>query len=47
MDIIREGAGTQFDPEVAEIFIEAADEVRQITIAHESMLNQGVRNFSD
>ncbi len=47
MDIIREGAGTQFDPEVAAIFIEAADEVKQITIAHESMLNQGVRNFAD
>ena len=47
MDIIREGAGTQFDPEVAAIFIEAADEVKQITIAHESMLNQGVRNFAE
>ena len=47
MDIIREGAGTQFDPEVAQIFIDAADEVREITKAHESMLNQGVRNFSD
>ena len=47
MDIIREGAGTQFDPEVAEIFIEAADEVREVTKAHESMLNQYVRTFSD
>ena len=47
MDIIREGAGTQFDPEVAQIFIDSADEVREITKAHESMLNQGVRNFSD
>jgi HD-GYP domain-containing protein (c-di-GMP phosphodiesterase class II) len=45
MDIIKEGAGTQFDPEIAEIFVEAADEVRAITIAHESMLNQFVRNF--
>ena len=45
MDIIREGAGTQFDPQIAEIFIEAADEVREISLAHESMLGQGVRNF--
>ncbi len=47
MDIIKEGAGTQFDPEVAAIFVESANEVREITKAHESMLNQGVRNFSD
>ncbi|MBO4890813.1 MAG: HD domain-containing protein [Lachnospiraceae bacterium] len=45
MDIIREGAGTQFDPEIAEIFIEASDEVREVTKAHESMLNEFVRNF--
>lgn len=46
MDIIREGAGTQFDPQIAEIFIEAADEVKEISIAHESMLGQGIRNYS-
>ena len=46
MDIIKEGAGTQFDPEIAQLFIESADEVREITIAHESMLGQGIRNFS-
>ena len=45
MSIITEGAGTQFDPVVAEIFAASADEVREITRAHESMLNQGVRNF--
>ena len=45
MDIIREGAGTQFDPEIAEIFIEASDEVREVTKAHESLLNEFVRNF--
>ena len=38
MKIIHDGAGTQFDPEVAAIFEEAADEVREITQAHESML---------
>ena len=47
MDIIREGAGTQFDPEIAELFIESADEVKEITRAHESMLGQGIRNFSN
>lgn len=46
MDIIREGAGTQFDPEIAALFIESADEVLEITLAHESMLGQGIRNFS-
>ncbi len=38
MDIIREGAGSQFDPEIAKLFIEAADEVHVITDAHESAL---------
>ena len=47
MDIIKEGAGTQFDPQIAEIFVESADEVRQITIAHEVMLGQGIRNFAE
>ncbi len=46
MDIIREGAGTQFDPQIAQIFLEAADEVKEITEAQESMLGQGIRNFS-
>ena len=46
MDIIREGAGTQFDPQIAQIFMEAADEVKEITEAQESMLGQGIRNFS-
>ncbi|MCR5120276.1 MAG: HD domain-containing protein [Lachnospiraceae bacterium] len=30
MGIIKEGAGTQFDPQIAEIFVEAEDEVREI-----------------
>ena len=47
MEIIKEGAGTQFDPVVAQIFIESADEVMEITKAHESMLGQGIRNFSE
>ena len=47
MDIIREGAGTQFDPQIAEIFIAASDEVREITIAHEPMLGQGIRTFAE
>ena len=37
MDIIKEGAGTQFDPQIAELFVEASDEVREITAAHEAM----------
>ncbi len=40
MSIITEGAGTQFDPQIAAIFAESADEVRAITVAHENMLNQ-------
>ena len=30
MDIIREGSGTHFDPNVAQAFINAGDEVRTI-----------------
>ena len=47
MDIIKEGAGTQFDPLIADLFVESADEVKKIAEAHESMLGQGIRNFSD
>ncbi|MCR5302405.1 MAG: HD domain-containing protein [Lachnospiraceae bacterium] len=47
MDIIREGAGTQFDPLIAQVFLDSAEEARQIAEAHESMLGQGIRNFSD
>ena len=45
MSIIEEGAGTQFDPQIAMLFVECSDEVREITAAHESMLGQGIRNF--
>nr|MCR4789148.1 HD domain-containing protein [Lachnospiraceae bacterium] len=45
MDIIREGAGTQFDPEIAQVFMEAADEVKEITIAHESQLGMAIRQL--
>ncbi|MCR5720398.1 MAG: HD domain-containing protein [Lachnospiraceae bacterium] len=38
MNIIREGAGTQFDPEIANIFVESADEVMVILKRHEEML---------
>ncbi len=37
MDIIREGAGTQFDPQIAAVFVEAAEEVREITRVNESL----------
>ena len=47
MDIIREGAGTQFDPQIVEIFMENAEEARKISVAHESMLGHGIRNFSE
>lgn len=45
MSIIEEGAGTQFDPQIAKIFVESAEEVREISKAHESMLGEGIRNF--
>lgn len=45
MSIIEEGAGTQFDPDIAKIFVESAEEVRQISMAHEYMLGEGIRNF--
>ncbi|MBO7352681.1 MAG: HD domain-containing protein [Lachnospiraceae bacterium] len=38
MSIITEGAGTQFDPTIAALFKEASDEVRAITLTHESLL---------
>ena len=47
MDIIREGAGTQFDPQIAELFMEAGEEAKKISEAHESMLGMGIRNFMD
>ena len=37
MEIIKEGAGTQFDPQIALLFVEAADEVRIITAEHEKL----------
>ena len=37
MSIIEEGAGTQFDPDIARIFVESAEEVKVITEKHESM----------
>ncbi|MCR5590153.1 MAG: HD domain-containing protein [Lachnospiraceae bacterium] len=46
MDIIKEGAGTQFDPQIAEVFVEAGEEARKISEAHEEMLGQGIRNFT-
>ncbi|MCR4584275.1 MAG: HD domain-containing protein [Lachnospiraceae bacterium] len=33
MEIIRGGAGTQFDPQIAELFVEAEAEVREVTEA--------------
>ena len=44
MGIITEGAGTQFDPAIAALFEAASDEVRAITITHESLLGpKGLR----
>ena len=37
MDIIKEGAGKHFDPELAKLFIEADEEVRAIAEEHERM----------
>ena len=31
MNIIKEGAGTQFDPQIAMLFVESADEVKAVT----------------
>ena len=44
MGIITEGAGTQFDPTIAALFEEASEEVRAITLTHESLLGpKGMR----
>ena len=43
MEIIKEGAGTQFDPEIARIFIESEEDVRKVTQAHEEMLGKELR----
>ncbi|MCR5507436.1 MAG: HD domain-containing protein [Lachnospiraceae bacterium] len=45
MSIIAEGAGTQFDPQIAELFVESADEVMKITKEHESMVGQEIRDL--
>jgi HD-GYP domain-containing protein (c-di-GMP phosphodiesterase class II) len=45
MEIIKEGAGTQFDPQIALLFVAYGEEVKELTAAHESMLGQGVRSF--
>ena len=47
MEIIKEGSGTQFDPQIVQIFVESADEVKAIERANESMLSQGIRSISD
>lgn len=47
MEIIKEGAGSQFDPEIAKLFIEAGEEAKKISEAHEAMLGQGLRNFTE
>lgn len=47
MSIITEGAGTQFDPQIAALFAEAGEEARMISEAHESMLGMGIRNFTE
>ncbi len=36
MSIIEEGAGTQFDPNIARLFVESADEVKIVTETHKS-----------
>lgn len=41
MKIISEGAGTQFDPQIAQVFVESEDEVRAILENHEAMYGQG------
>ena len=48
MDIIKKGAGTHFDPIVAQVFIEAEDEVRQIAEEHKRQFsNQGENTEED
>ena len=42
MDIIREGAGKHFDPELAELFLDASEEVRSIAEAQEEARKAGV-----
>ncbi|MBR3525219.1 MAG: HD-GYP domain-containing protein, partial [Lachnospiraceae bacterium] len=38
MNIIQEGAGSQFDPRIAQIFVDAEEEVLEITRTHQSLL---------
>jgi len=41
MDIIREGAGNHFDPQVAEAFLTSEKEVREVVEHFENVLNSG------
>ncbi len=41
MNIIKEGAGKHFDPKLAELFVEASDEVMAIAKEHEKMSDVG------
>ena len=34
LDIIRDGIGTQFDPQVAQAFLDAEEEVRRVAQEH-------------
>ena len=34
LDIIRDGAGTHFDPEIAKIFLDAEEEVRKVALSN-------------
>ncbi len=37
MEIIKKGSGTQFDPTIAEVFMDCKDDVREILHAHETL----------
>ena len=43
MEIIKEGVGTQFDPEIAELFVEYAEDVRRVTKDHEARMDDESR----
>ena len=47
MKIIEEGEGTQFDPQIARVFVESEAEVREILETHAAMFDPGNYNIDD
>ena len=47
LDIIREGIGSQFDPQVAEAFLKAEPEIRRVAMENKALEEQSTAQTSE